>query len=191
MAAGTVTINYAVTNSSGCTTTSSLVLNVNDLPNVLPITGVNNLCLGTQVGYANGVVGGTWSSSNVGIADVAANGVITGVSAGTATISYTITNAAGCSSTVTKVVTVNALPTVTVVANGPLTFCQGGSVTLTASGGTSYAWSNSTITTPARTITTSGTYTVTATNANGCFATSTPVVVNVLALPNAAIASTG
>ena len=191
LAAGTVTINYAVTNSSGCTTTSSLVLNVNDLPNVLPITGVNNLCLGTQVGYANGVVGGTWSSSNVGIADVAANGVITGVSAGTATISYTITNAAGCSSTVTKVVTVNALPTVTVVANGPLTFCQGGSVTLTASGGTSYAWSNSTITTPARTITTSGTYTVTATNANGCFATSTPVVVNVLALPNAAIASTG
>ena len=49
LAAGTVTINYAVTNSSGCTTTSSLVLNVNDLPNVLPITGVNNLCLGTQV----------------------------------------------------------------------------------------------------------------------------------------------
>jgi gliding motility-associated-like protein len=191
LSAGTSTINYAVTNASGCTTTSSMTLNVNALPSVLAIAGANSLCVGSQVAYTNGVTGGTWSSNNVGIATVAQNGVITGVATGTATISYTITNAAGCSSTVTKVVTVNALPTVTVVANGPLTFCQGGSVTLTASGGTSYAWSNSTITTPARTITTSGTYTVTATNANGCFATSTPVVVNVLALPNAAIASTG
>ncbi|MCE2685925.1 MAG: gliding motility-associated C-terminal domain-containing protein [Cryomorphaceae bacterium] len=191
LSAGTSTINYAVTNASGCTTTSSMTLNVNALPSVLAIAGANSLCVGSQVAYTNGVTGGTWSSNNVGIATVAQNGVITGVATGTATISYTITNAAGCSSTVTKVVTVNALPTVTVVANGSLTFCQGGSVTLTASGGTSYAWSNSTITTPARTITTSGTYTVTATNANGCFATSTPVVVNVLALPNAAIASTG
>ena len=191
LASGTATINYAVTNASGCTTTSSMTLNVNALPSVLAIAGANSLCVGSQVVYTNGVTGGTWSSNNVGIATVAQNGVITGVAAGTATISYTITNAAGCSSTVTKVVTVNALPTVAVVANGPLTFCQGGSVTLTASGGTSYAWSNSTVTTPARTITTSGTYTVTATNANGCFATSAPVVVNVLALPNAAIASTG
>ena len=191
LSAGTSTINYAVTNASGCTTTSSMTLNVNALPSVLAIAGANSLCVGSQVAYTNGVTGGTWSSNNVGIATVAQNGVITGVAAGTATISYTITNAAGCSSTVTKVVTVNALPTVAVVANGALTFCQGGSVTLTASGGTSYAWSNSTITTPAITITTSGTYTVTATNANGCFATSAPVVVNVLALPNAAIASTG
>ena len=191
LSAGTVTINYAVTNASGCTTTSSTIVNVNSLPSILPIAGANSLCVGTQITYTNGIAGGTWSSSNVGIATVAANGVIIGVSAGTATISYTITNAAGCSNTVTKVVTVNALPSVAVAANGPLTFCQGGSVTLTASGGTSYAWANSTITTPARTITTSGSYTVTVTNANGCFATSAPVVVNVLALPNAAIASTG
>ncbi|MFM8596585.1 MAG: PKD-like domain-containing protein, partial [Flavobacteriales bacterium] len=189
--AGTVTISYAVTNASGCTTTSSMILNVNALPNVLPIAGANSLCVGAQVIYTNGIVGGTWSSSNVGIATVAPNGVIIGVSAGTATISYTVSTAAGCSSTVSKVVTVNALPTVTVAANGPLTFCQGGSVTLTASGGTSYAWTNSTVTTPARTINASGSYTVTATNANGCFATSAPVVVNVLALPNAAITSTG
>ena len=191
LASGTATINYAVTNASGCTTTSSITLNVNALPSVLAIAGANSLCVGSQVVYTNGVTGGTWSSNNVGIATVAQNGVITGVAAGSATISYTITNAAGCSSTVTKVVTVNALPTVAIVANGPLTFCQGGSVTLTASGGTSYAWSNSTVTTPTRTINASGSYTVTATNANGCFATSAPVVVNVLALPNAAITSTG
>ena len=190
VAAGVATINYTVTNTSGCVTTSSLVINVNAVPVNIPIGGPNTVCVGSTItNFAN--PGGVWSSSNVSIATVAQNGIITGVAAGTATISYTITNAAGCSSTVTKVVTVNALPTVAVAANGPLTFCQGGSVTLTASGGTSYAWSNSTATTPSITVTTSGSYTVTATNANGCFATSAPVVVNVLALPNAAIASTG
>jgi gliding motility-associated-like protein len=190
LTAGTVTINYAVTNASGCTTTSSMVLNVNALPAVLPIAGANSLCVGTQVVYTNGIAGGTWSSSNVGVASVAANGVIIGISAGTATISYTVSTAAGCSSTVTKVVTVNALPSVSVAANGPLTFCQGGSVTLTASGGTSYAWANGP-TSASIVVNASGSYSVTATNANGCFATSAPVVVNVLALPNAAISSTG
>lgn len=188
--AGSATINYTVTNASGCVTTTSMLVNVNAVPVNIPIGGPNTVCVGATItNFAT--PGGVWSSSNVSVATVAQNGIITGVGAGTATISYTITNAAGCSNTVTKVVTVNALPTVAVAANGPLTFCQGGSVTLTASGGTSYAWDNSTITTPARTITTSGTYTVTVTNANGCFATSAPVVVNVLALPNAAIASTG
>lgn len=188
--AGSATINYTVTNASGCVTTTSMLVNVNAVPVNIPIGGPNTVCVGATItNFAT--PGGVWSSSNVSVATVAQNGIITGVGAGTATISYMITNAAGCSNTVTKVVTVNALPTVAVAANGPLTFCQGGSVTLTASGGTSYAWDNSTITTPARTITTSGTYTVTVTNANGCFATSAPVVVNVLALPNAAIASTG
>jgi gliding motility-associated-like protein len=190
VAAGSATINYTVTNTSGCVTTSSMLVNVNPIPVNIPIGGPNTVCVGSTItNFAT--PGGVWSSSNVSVATVAQNGIITGVGAGTATISYTITNAAGCSNTVTKVVTVNALPSVAVAANGPLTFCQGGSVTLTASGGTSYAWANSTITTPARTITTSGSYTVTVTNANGCFATSAPVVVNVLALPNAAIASTG
>ena len=188
--AGSATINYTVTNASGCVTTTSMLVNVNAVPVNIPIGGPNTVCVGSTItNFAT--PGGVWSSSNVSVATVAQNGIITGVGAGTATISYTITNAAGCASTVTKVVTVNALPTVAVAANGPLTFCQGGSVTLTASGGTSYAWANSTITTAARTINTSGSYTVTATNANGCFATSAPVVVNVLALPNAAIASTG
>lgn len=190
LTAGSATINYTVTNASGCVTTTSMLVNVNAVPVNIPIGGPNTVCVGATItNFAT--PGGVWASSNVSVATVAQNGIITGVGAGTATISYTITNAAGCSNTVTKVVTVNALPTVAVAANGPLTFCQGGSVTLTASGGTSYAWANSTITTPARTITTSGTYTVTVTNANGCFATSAPVVVNVLALPNAAISSTG
>ncbi len=191
VAAGAATINYTVTNASGCVTTSALVMNVNAVPTVASITGASSVCVGSTSALNSATSGGVWSSSNVSVAAIAQNGMITGVGAGTATISYTITNAAGCATSVTQTVTVNALPVPAVVANGPLTFCDGGSVTLTASGGTSYAWSNSTATTPAITVMTSGSYTVTVTNANGCFATSAPVVVNVLALPNAAIASTG
>ena len=187
---GTSTITYTVTSTAGCTSSSSFLLNVNALPTNTPITGVNSLCVGTTSLLSNFTAGGSWSSSNVGILSIAQNGVITGISAGTATITYTVTSAAGCTTSVTKQVVVNALPVVTVTANGPLTFCQGGSVTLTAAGGTSYAWSNG-ANTASLVVSTSGNYTVTVTNANGCFATSAPSVVNVLTLPVSVITSTG
>jgi gliding motility-associated-like protein len=187
---GNSTITYTVTSAAGCVTTSSLLMNVNAVPTVAPIAGPNAVCVGSQISLSNLTTNGAWSSSNVGIASIAANGVVTGTGAGTVTISYTVTNAAGCVTTVTRSLTVNALPVPVVTASGPITFCQGGSVTLTATGGTSYAWSSGQIT-PSITVNASGNYTVTVTNANGCFATSAPVVVNVLALPTAAIASTG
>ena len=187
---GNSTITYTVTSTAGCVTTSSLLMNVNAVPTVAPIAGPNAVCVGSQISLSNLTTNGAWSSSNVGIASIAANGVVTGTGAGTVTISYAVTNAAGCVTTVTRSLTVNALPVPVVTASGPITFCQGGSVTLTATGGTSYAWSSGQIT-PSITVNASGNYTVTVTNANGCFATSAPVVVNVLALPTAAIASTG
>src|SRR4030095_54834 len=39
-------------------------------------------------------------------------------------------------------ITVSALPTATITAGGPTTFCTGGSVNLTATSNTSYVWSN-------------------------------------------------
>jgi len=94
--------------------------------------------------------------------------------------SYSVSvTTSGCTTTSTPVaVTVNALPTASVSANGPTSFCQGSSVVLTASGGTSYSWSNG-ATTPSITVTTSGNYTVTVTNANGCSAVSTTTTVSV------------
>ncbi len=68
----------------------------------------------------------------------------------------------------------------TVTANGPTTFCAGGSVTLNAGAGfQTYLWSNG-ATTQTITVTTAGTYNVTVTNAGGCqaVASSVPVVVN-------------
>src|SRR5205823_4301784 len=76
----------------------------------------------------------------------------------------TVTNANNCSATsAATTVTVNPLPTPTITANGPTTFCLGGTVRLTASGGTSYVWSTG-ATASYIDVTETGNYTVTATN---------------------------
>src|SRR5207237_9931088 len=56
--------------------------------------------------------------------------------------------------------------------------------------GSSYLWSNGAIT-PSINVTTSGSYTVTVTGANGCSATSAATVVTVNALPTATITPSG
>jgi hypothetical protein len=69
-------------------------------------------------------------------------------------------------------------PTATIAAGSATTFCEGGSVVLTSSAGSSYLWSNG-ATTSSITVSTSGSYTVTVTNANDCSATSAATVVTV------------
>jgi hypothetical protein len=72
------------------------------------------ICVADTTTYqSTGDAGGTWSSSDTAIATVDNAGVITGVAAGTATITYTIAASGTCSGdTATKDVTVNALPAV-------------------------------------------------------------------------------
>ncbi|WP_193372059.1 Ig-like domain-containing protein, partial [Pedobacter agri] len=54
--------------------------------------GTNTVCVGSTTQYSNSTSGGVWSSSNTAVATVNASGLVTGVSAGTATIIYTVTN---------------------------------------------------------------------------------------------------
>jgi hypothetical protein len=187
--ATTQTINTAiagnfsvtVTNGYGCsaTSTNNPVL-VNPLPVVTPITGSSSICAGTQGQVSNVMTGGVYASSNLGVASIGQlNGQITGLTAGTTTVSYIYTNSNGCSNTVTYPVTIIAAPVATITAGGPTTFCQGGSVVLTASSGTAYAWSNG-ATTASITVSASGSYSVSVTGANGCSATSQATTVNVL-----------
>lgn len=130
VAAGSVTVSY--TNPEGCRVTR--VITVNNLPAV--ITGPNLVCIGSSITLASATGGGTWTSSDAGVASVMpGTGFVTGVSAGTANISYT--NGAGCFRFVT--VTVNSVP-------GPIAgstpVCAGSTITLTGTptGGT---WSSS------------------------------------------------
>ena len=76
-----------------------------------------------------------------------------------------------------------------IVASGPTTFCMGETVTLSASAsGSAYLWSTAE-TTPSITVSTSGTYTVTILDANGCSGTASQVV-TVNPLPTVSVNST-
>ncbi|MES2703071.1 MAG: T9SS type A sorting domain-containing protein [Bacteroidota bacterium] len=164
---GATTISYVLP-STGCFTTRPLTVN----PNPSAITGVLSVCPGTTTALASATTGGTWSSSNIAVASVdMTSGVVTGTSAGIATISYAL--GTGCHAS--AVVTVNPLPVVT----GSTTVCTGNTSTLSAGCGT---WGG---TSPAATITaggmvtgvSTGTATFTFTSCAGCMVT-TIVTVN-------------
>ncbi|SEN40663.1 conserved repeat domain-containing protein, partial [Flavobacterium sp. fv08] len=82
---------------------------------------------------------------------------------------YVSQTISGCESARTLVsVTVNPTPAApSITADGPTTFCSGGSITLTSTGGNSYLWSTG-ATTQSITVSASGTYSVRITNASGC-----------------------
>ncbi|MES2700989.1 MAG: Ig-like domain-containing protein [Bacteroidota bacterium] len=170
--AGTSTITYTL--PTGCFSTA--VLTVNPIPG--PITGTLVVCQGQTTALSNSASGGTWTSSNTGIATVSASsGVVTGGAAGTATITYTLPG----SCFVTATVTVNPLPS---VITGSTSMCVSSCVTLstTSTGGT-WTSSNTAVATAGSTSgvicgVAAGTATITYTFATtGCY-TTTVVTVN-------------
>ncbi len=127
--AGSTTIAYTL--ATGCQVTFPLT--VNALP-AIP-TGSASVCAGSTVTWTD-AGGGTWSSSNVSVASVGGSGIVSGVSAGTANITYTLST--GCSNSAP--ILVNPVPA---VIGGLMTFCNGGTTTLTdASLGGSWTSSN-------------------------------------------------
>jgi len=105
VASGTAIISYTATESFGTSTTTRIVM-VNSLPSAYTITGTATVTAGSTTTLSNAITGGTWSSSNTGIATLGSTGLVTGVAAGTANISYTVTSSCG-SAVATRVVTVN------------------------------------------------------------------------------------
>ncbi|WP_298713901.1 Ig-like domain-containing protein, partial [Chitinophaga sp.] len=141
IAAGTAVITYTVTNASGCEQSVTTTVTVNALPVVSPVTGTTDVCVGSTTALASATAGGAWTSSDIAVATVDASGVVTGVSAGTATITYTVVNALGCEQSVNATITVNDVPVVDPVT-GTLNVCVDASTTL-ASATAGGAWSSS------------------------------------------------
>lgn len=157
---------------SGCSGSSApVVVTEVAIPTVVASAqGSSQACQGQSVTLtATGAATYTWTPGNQ------TGSSITVSAAG----SYTVFGEAipGCGATSNAVVvTIVPNPTVTAVANGPTQFCNG-SVVLTASGATNYVWNPSGSTTPSITVTQSGSYVATGTDANGCTGSSAPIVV--------------
>ncbi len=102
---------YIIGGNGTCySATESVTVTVNALPTVAAITGTTSLDTGATTNLASSSTGGVWSSSDMAVATVNPNGVVTGISVGTATITYTIT-IGGCSNSQSVIVTVSALGT--------------------------------------------------------------------------------
>ncbi len=131
VSAGTALISYSY--PTGCRATGTVTVN----PNPLPITGSATVCSGLTDTLRDATPGGTWTSSDYGVAYVdAATGIVTGYSLGSAIITYTTSS--GCYSTLMVAVSPAPSPIV-----GILNVCSGGGSTLYdgVSGGT---WSSGT-----------------------------------------------
>ena len=91
---GVSAITY--TSFYGCTT--SVNITVIPGPNEGTIAGADTVCSGQSVILSETITGGTWSTSNSSFATVNATGTVSGISEGTDTIIYTVTNDCGTAS---------------------------------------------------------------------------------------------
>jgi len=187
---GSYTISATAT---GCSSTSiATTVTVNPIPTTPTITagGPTTFCSGSSVTLTSNPSSGysfQWDNGGVAIPG-ATNASYIATTSGT----YTVTlNSAGCTSSSSTAVTVNATPaTPTISASGPTGFCTGGSVTLTGSSstpGVTYQWNNngSTIagaTNAAYVASAAGSYTITAFT-GACEATSTITTVTINPVP--------
>ena len=179
------TYRVTVTNANGCAGTDEVTITVNPNPTPEITTDPNEaVCEGTTVTLDAGVGYATyrWSPGNE------TTQTISVTTAGTYHV--TVTNANGCAGTDEAVVTMHPNPAPSISANPGDTVCQGTTVTIDAGPGyTSYLWSPGGETTQTIVVKTSGSYSVTVTDANGCEATD-EITINVVPNPVPGIAAT-
>ena len=185
MSTGVATVTASYTNTCG-TSTATLPVTVTAIPSPGTISGGATVCTGSTLTLTDGATGGSWAASN-GKATVS-GGIVTGVSAGTDTIIYTVSNICGSANT-TQTVNVVAYPTVSVIT-GSQTQCPPYTYTYTDSilGG-SWSASGTALTinssTGITTELTTGTATITYTHSNFCGTATATLPVTVSAAPDA------
>ncbi len=129
---GIHTVTMQVTDGWGCVGTVSKSVSVYALTDI-SATPDAMICAGSETVLSNGAPGGVWSSGNPSIATVGSGtGIVTGVSAGIAVITYSLSSA--CYTTAT--VTVNAYPDAGSIS-GDTVLCVGETIILgnTVTGG--------------------------------------------------------
>jgi hypothetical protein len=178
------TTTYTVSVNGGdaaCTATASITVTVNPAQTIaITPAGNQTICAGQSVGLsaAAGFSNYVWSTPSGNVLGQTVTASETG--------SYSVSadGSGGCGATSTPVViTVDAPFNVSVTPAGPITLCEGETVTLVAQNGFSnYQWSNNT---PGQqlVVSSSGGYSVSANNGNGCSGASQVVNVTISPAP--------
>ncbi len=203
-ASPTVTTTYTITgtNSNGCINTNTITITVNSLPVISSSIGSSAVCIGNATTIAaSGAVTYVWSPAT----GLSATSGLNVTASPTTTTTYTITgtNADGCVSSGTRLLTVNSLPAIIPGAAAPA-ICNGSSTDMSATGALTYSWIPATgLTTTTGSsvhcsVSATTTYTVTGINSNGCSNTATqlitvnplPAITSTTATPSICMGST-
>ena len=114
--AGLDTIYYFVTNACG-TSHAQVPITINPLPVAGTIMGRDSLCVGATDTLTSTVTGGAWGSIN-GSASIS-GGVVTGITVGTDTINYIVSNICGLDTSIYDI-RINTKPTKPNVTGGEI-----------------------------------------------------------------------
>lgn len=179
------TYSVTVTNSNGCTSTSSVIITVNPL-HTATVSNTGPYCIGQTIQLNLTTSGNTyewsgpdgWTSTQLTPSRPGATAAMSG------TYYVTVSGTGACPVIASTTVTVNPTPNPTAGNTGP--YCPGQTITLNAgpsslpqynwSGPGGYTATGQTATRPSATTAMSGTYTVTVTNGFNCTATAATVV---------------
>jgi large repetitive protein len=184
-AAGSYTVT--ATDVNGCSATSTPVLvTVNPIPvPVITASGSLNLCAGsTFILSSSFTTGNVWSTGETN------DSIVVNTSGSYFTV---VTDLNGCSGQSNTIV-VNSVPlpqTPIITANGPTTFCLGGSVTLSSNSVLGNVWGPNGETSQSITVSSPGTYYVTVTDLNNCVSDTAFITVVVDSLPVVTISPAG
>ncbi|EJF54027.1 hypothetical protein SapgrDRAFT_2361 [Saprospira grandis DSM 2844] len=169
----------ATDSNTNCSVVDSLWLSVYSLPNISLQPSASAICAGDSVQIqAPTSLTYSWPQGLANGQNFAPD----------STDDYTVigTDANGCRDTAITTIVVNSLPQVQLQGPANNGLCFGESMTLSASGANSYSWDNGVVDGQSFTPQSAQSYTVTATDANGCQNTAS-IFVDVYALPAASI----
>ena len=124
---GTDSVLYTVTNVCGSAIARRLIT-INAMPYAGAITGSSNVCEGSSISLTNTLSGGAWSAIN-SHAWVSGSGIVSGVSSGSDSVRYIVTNTCGAA-TAWHAITINSLPDAGSIT-GIGAVCTGAIITLT------------------------------------------------------------
>lgn len=135
----TIVLSLVTLGSCSAIVTNTETVIVSTPPNAGDLGGNQVICSNGTTTFSSTVAGGVWSSSNNSIATIdASSGVISAVSSGTATMTYTVTGTGGCTNVAKDLsVTISSTPTVDITGR-----CIGKDYTLevSPSSGVTYKW---------------------------------------------------
>lgn len=142
--AGTAAFTFTNT-VTGCASDASSAVTVNAKPTVSSPS--QNICMGSTLKLSPST-GGNWTSTNMGIAAVSSQGLVSPIAVGTVNFTFT-SSTTGCSASLPAAINVRSLPSVTIDYNGSICLTDTSKLKAIISGGSSpfsYVWTGPSLT---------------------------------------------